>query len=803
MKYHINVQAVFIFLVIVFCPFSKLKSIDSFEHHVICSLKNKIKNQRCRNYYNKLIHEATYKIKQQCKSMYQNSVDTNDHYAHRRDTVFFIHFDHNFYTWTLYKPSFIPYEQFIELAKKTYGSFGLQVEFQHDKKISITKRDIGFDNEYLTLDEFETYKNMDDATFTTKITKLHNKIDSVQDATQEIETLQKMQKMQKLFFWHLKIPTTGILPGDQFDIQDAYKPLAWHFLLWDLAPKKGEGAHVAIIDTGISAFNLQEQEFSDIYKKNINITMPNILQTYGYNLVSENGLDPIRQIAINFGHYCDHTKFNSDELMQKLPEWILEFVKNKNKIHLEQYFIKNAKKTYLDKSRSILNKEGEKALKDLLNGKYGITPLEKDPFFHIAHLKDPYNQAILLETLPAPKIIGNEDPFAAGHGTFTQGVVNGKIYNNLGISGLAPHAQVTMIKAFHDSGTTNKTTLNAALQRAIVLKNPIVSMSLKITDEIDTVTDAPLKALIDSIDYVVAASGNDGTSKELANKEAYPAKFDSVAFDVGAFQYDRGTYPVCSFTQKELEVGPKFVAPGFDILSAGLTPDQTDDSMYVFMAGTSIAVPVITGFLALVLAEFQDVFTREQILKVIYKFSMKLNHDDVWQKYIKLGTPDMRSTLLCLHVLQSLQNTLKDNKKYLFQNNFDNLIQAIYTINYHAPQYYGEQISACCINNFAGYAKALEAKSPALLSSYFIPSPSNVTSCVQFIANLILTTIDAKKYHDKKHFRNFIVDENKKLLTSLQTIIATKKINLFVELSPSAQKRINCALTVRTSSKIV
>ena len=126
-----------------------------------------------------------------------------------------------------------------------------------------------------------------------------------------------------------------------------------------------------------------------------------------------------------------------------------------------------------------------------------------------------------------------------------------------------------MIKAFNDNGSTNKTTLNAALQRAITLRNPIVSMSLKITDEVDKVADAPLKELIDGIDYVVAASGNDGNSKLLHNKEAYPAKFDSVAFDVGAFQYNDGDYDVCSFTQMEPNIGPKFVAPGFDIFSYG------------------------------------------------------------------------------------------------------------------------------------------------------------------------------------------------------------------------------------------
>lgn len=778
---------------IILLHFDAITSIDASSHHIIFSLQQSPKNKHEHRLCNHRIHQATYEIKQQCKLQYKNSIDKNHHYPHRRDTVFFIHFNHKFHNWTLYKPSFISYNAFVKLAKKIYQQYDLQVICNKDQLVELTKTDLGFNNNFLTLDEFEKYKNMSDVDFISEINELKKNASFFYDNSQKIKNLENIQKMQKFFFWHWQIPTTGLLVDKKFDIDDQFKPLAWHFLLWDLAPKKGKGAHVAIIDTGISAFNLQNKEFDGTYKKNINITMPDVLQKYGYNLVSENGLDPIRQIAINFGHYCDHEKFDSDELMHDLPGWIIEFIKNKNKIQLEQYFISNAKKDYLNDGSSTLSKKGEEVFKDLLYGKYGIIPSGKKSFFHIVKLDDPYNEEVLLETLPAPKLIGNDDAFAAGHGTFTQGIVNAQLYNDRGIYGLAPQAQVTMIKAFNDGGTTNKTTLNAALQRAIALKNPIVSMSLKITDEIDKVVDAPLKELINSIDYVVAASGNDGNKKKLHNKEAYPAKFDSVAFDVGAFQYDKGKYSVCSFTQKEPEIGPKFVAPGFDIFSSGLTPDQTVDSMYLFMAGTSIAVPIVTGFLALVLAEFQDIFTREQILKVIYKFSIKLNDDEIWQKYIKLGTPDMRSSLLCLHVLKKLQEKLDGDLKYSFDDNFDNLVEAIYTINYFVPSFYEKEIGASLMNNFADYSDALQSKTPTKsIGEFFNPSMHDLSECIDFIAQSILTAINSKKYSGK-------VDCNKELLESIKNIVSTKKHNLFTKLSSSSQKRINGALAPRLS----
>ena len=800
MSYYFKLRSILIFFTIILTS-NIITCMKTVDYQVHCFLQQKFKNKHERKIYNQLIHQATWEIKQQCKKIYKNFIEQSSHYPHRRDTVFFIHFDHKTNGWTIHKPSFIPYNKFVKLIKKIYAQYGLQVTCSHDDVVKIAKTELDFEHDYLTLEQFEQYKKMSEEEFTSKISELEKQ--SSFDNSIEARNFRRAQMMQKFLFWHLQIPTTGLLLGGKFGIDEKYRPLAWHLSLWDLAPKKGQGANVAIIDTGASAFNLQEKEFSETYKKNINITVPDTLQNYGYNLVSENGLDPIQQISISFAHYCDHTKFDSDEFMQNLPEWIIDFIKNKNELQFEHFFTKNAKKEYLTSNKGDLNENGKERLKDLLYGKYGIAPSGENPFFHIVHVQAPYDQEVLLETLPTPKTIGNGNPLSAGHGTFTQGVVNAKTHDNLGISGLAPQAKVTMIKAFNDNGTTNKTTLNAALQRALTLDNSIVSMSLKITDKIDKVADAPLKELIDSIDYVVAASGNDGGDSKIGKKEAYPAKFGSVAFDVGSFQYDDGDYNVSPFTQMEPKIGPKFVAPGSNIFSAGLTPDQTSDSMYLFMSGTSIAVPVITGFIALVLGEFQDVFTREEILKVIYKFSMKFNNDSVWQKYIKLGTPDMRSSLLCLHTLKSLQEELeaKPELNYSFKNHFNNLVQAIYTINYYVPSCYSEEIATSFTNNFANFNKVVKLKQPDIKGlSFLTPTSQNLSTQIDFICKFILNAIPGN--HKKSPLSKTTKNLHEKLLKSLQSTLATKKLNLFAKLSLSSQNRINMALKSNKSCMI-
>lgn len=770
------------YLLVAICVISNLYTTitfasDATRHHVICSLKNSPTTKITKRLCNESIHDATYDINLACKKLYVDDIEHNDFYQYHRNTVFIVHMHHNFNSWTLYKPSFIPYNQFVKLVKKIYGQYGLQVICNHDSIVNITSCPTGA--QFLTLDEFEKYK---------KITP--EELDSVSQEVDpaKFELYENIKKMQKYFFWHLQIPTTGLYHDDRFDIPDKYKPLAWHYGLWDLAPKKGLGARVALIDTGVSAFSLEDKNFQSFYKKNINLTAANNLLDYGYNLISKNGLDPIRQIQINLANFCDHQKFDSYDCMEQLPEMIIDIVRNQNSLPFEQYFAKYAKNRYLESDKKTLNQEGKGVLKDLVYGKYGIAPSGKDSFFHIAYLDKPYEEFAIVETLPAPQINNNESPSSAGHGTFTQGIINGKLYQEQGITGLAPQAEVTMIKAFHDNGRTNKTTLTAALQRAVTLKNPIVSMSLKITDEFDKSKDAPLKELIDSIDYVVAASGNDGQSQKLKNKEAYPAKFDSVAFDVGAFSFQDNKYPVCAFTQKELPIGPKFVAPGMNIFSSGLVSDQTEDSMYVFMSGTSIAVPIITGFIALVTAEFQDDFTREELLKVIYKFSIKLGNDEIWQNYIKLGTPDMRSVLLCLHVLKSLKHYLQEhpNKNYTFAKNFDAFVQAIYTINYYTPSQY-EAITKCSLTqDLAQYTRIIKEKGDTVsVSPWFTPQAQNLDTCVQAIQNVILQAIN----------------ENTKSLEGLaelvKKIMSQAKLNLFANLAQQAQDRVTKALTPR------
>ena len=776
------------------------------ESHVICTLYKEPKNRLQHQKWNGAIFAAVKDLKSIVEAKYQSHYKKSDHYKHKDDTVFFIDFNFFLGHFTLHCPSYINYENFIFEAGKIFKKYKLPIRFSQDSKISITNNETSYEGASFSLKDFTHYSQMDDDDFQKQINDLQDKSltdhDSKTDFVGKIHDLEMARKMKKLFFWHLETPLTGLLPTKTFSIDESFIPLSWKYSLWELAPKQGEGVQVFVIDTGVAAFETVDKDFEKVYKKNINLSMPpQSLDHYGYNLISENGLDPIQQIAVNFFQYCDPHKSDMHELLFNLPVWIKEFVSSGNIVQIEKFFIKSAKNTLLSDDKGSLNEEGRRAFKIILHGEYGIAPKSEKPFFDVVSLTSPYSSQALLQTIPMPKINSSQSTFDAGHGTFTYGVINGKQVSQQGVIGIAPEANTFMIKAFDDNGATTKTTLNAALQKTLMMSGSspsVVSMSLKVTDSIDLHDDVDntLKRLIDATDYVVAASGNNGDAQYphyAGLKEAYPARFDSVAFDVGAFGYDDGKYPVCSFTQREPRIGPKFAAPGFNIFSSGLIPSQTEESMYLFMAGTSVAVPVVTGFVALALAEFHDTFSKEQLLKVIYRSAIKMNNSRDWQKDILLGAIDMRSSLLCLHVLKYIKTLVSSNElKYAFDKKFNNLVAAIHAVIFYQPTCYGRKLGVDFSKNFTGYVKAVETikvkktnfYSPELTDSMEF-SGDRVQDGVNFIAELLCRAIDDKKYHS--------VEIDKELLQTLRDILL-KDIDLFKHLSEEANQRINAAL---------
>lgn len=702
-------------------------------------------------------------------------------YNHKRNEVFFTRVDHDFGSFTLYIPDGVPQNIVVKQLKSILDNFGLAFHIDKDIAIHIalaSKSDIGLEGIALTLQELEALKRAQRAVETKNDTVL---LEALEKKTKKLSSIKEQA------FWHQRIPTTGLRLEPPF-YPPAYPFIPHMFSLWQLAPKKGRGIKVAIIDTGVSAASFENDTR---YKKNLDLTLPETMLHEGLNIVSHNGLDPIEQLVNVVYPSIDPQKFNEVEISQEVIRWIYDYLQSKKVDKIISYLKTKGKRELFD-NKGELTLEGKKIVDAITTGPYGIDAHQGANPLTIATMQEPYNKAVIQQLIPVVPISNQNITYIAGHGSHTYGLVAASLQkngntpeNDTGVCGIAPEASVFMIKAFKDDGTSDKSTLIAALKKAIFYNADIVNLSLKIADSMDLTASLSklLEKMVGLIPYVVAASGNGGDPylrNYVGSIVAYPARFDSVAFDVGSFGCKNMKCSIDTFSQYEKNIGPKFVAPGFNILSSALIPNQKEDSMYVFMDGTSMAAPIMTGFVALMLAEFQKDFTREEMLSVCYTSVFRMHNNTDWNEKVLLGVLDMRTALFVLHVLQEAR------KQPILKNvTFNKLLTAIYEIIYAAPNSYGK--SALQGADFTGdfmtyFERAQQNLQNFKQENYF--KIITINDAIQYVINSLLAA-----YNEKQNIKGNTVNNN--VLQRISTILkANTDPDIFGHLKKEIKNRI-------------
>lgn len=457
--------------------------------------------------------------------------------------------------------------------------------------------------------------------------------------------------------WHLQVETTGFYA----DKKSSYIP--YQFSLWELAPKKGRGATVALFDTGIAAFEIAAKQ---AYMRHQNLFWTMWDPHENYNCCNKGLKTFLNYIA---------TFLKSEETIAErtaIP-FIIEYCTMGKTDLLLEFLKKHGNTTLFNKG--VLTAFGRNVLFELTEGRRGIMPRGTIRFFTPVILTHPVQQTAIFEFLPVSTLSSNyKNKVASAHGTHIYGLINAQEDIQYGgLCGIAPYAHCIMIKVCTDGGTSDVETVLYALKKAKELNADIINMSLKIeTNGQNDLCQALEEQLKKS--YFVVASGGNALSQEECLKEAYPACLKSIPFDIGAFSYDGEQYAICPFSQYEEKNGPKFVAPGFNILSTGIPSAQGD---YLFLSGSSMATALMSGFVALMVAEFKEDFSREQLLKVCYCNVKRLGRELEWYKKSLLGVLDMRTVLFTLHVCKALKNRVK---KDLFQQQFDLYVRVIQMI---------------------------------------------------------------------------------------------------------------------------
>lgn len=196
-----------------------------------------------------------------------------------------------------------------------------------------------------------------------------------------------------------------------------------------------------------------------------------------------------------------------------------------------------------------------------------------------------------------------------GHGTHIAGIIAGSGYSSNGkYTGIAPKANILPIKALDENGSGNTSDIIKAISWAIETKDQyntkIINLSLGSPVNNPCSKDPLCKATKEATDnglVVVVAAGNSGPSK----KSILSPGISPNVITVGAVDDKRtpntSDDTIASFSSrgptKEGLNKPDIVAPGVNIMSLS----NTKQNGYTSLSGTSMATPVISGAIALLL----------------------------------------------------------------------------------------------------------------------------------------------------------------------------------------------------------
>ena len=113
------------------------------------------------------------------------------------------------------------------------------------------------------------------------------------------------------------------------------------------------------------------------------------------------------------------------------------------------------------------------------------------------------------------------------------------------------------------------------------------------------------------------------------------------------------------------------------------------------VSGTSFSTAMMSGFLALVLSEYKNVFSKEEIAEIFKTCSVKLAPS--WNDRVVFGMVDMRKTLLACRALKELkgalparcykkkflENVIMINENIKYDGNDITFVHELYTKNHN------------------------------------------------------------------------------------------------------------------------
>lgn len=219
-----------------------------------------------------------------------------------------------------------------------------------------------------------------------------------------------------------------------------------------------------------------------------------------------------------------------------------------------------------------------------------------------------------------------------GHGTHVAGIITGHDARGRYI-GVAPKAHVISVRIADEHGVGSESSLLRGLQwvydRRIADEIRVVNLSVSVAMPAPA-TISPVSAAVERLwqggVVVVASAGNRGDDLDAA---WYAPANNPFIITAGAVDHSGTVAPdddrLAWFSSRgraqEGRIKPDIVAPGRKIvapLAGGTTvlatglPERIADDRYIRLSGTSMAAPIVSGIVALILERYPDL-TPDQV----------------------------------------------------------------------------------------------------------------------------------------------------------------------------------------------
>jgi len=233
-----------------------------------------------------------------------------------------------------------------------------------------------------------------------------------------------------------------------------------------------------------------------------------------------------------------------------------------------------------------------------------------------------------------------------GHGTHVAGIIGGDGSESSGkYIGVAPMVNIINVKVSNDDGSARMQDVVQGLQWVLENKDTynirVVNLSLN-SAVAESYNTSPLDAAVEILWFnsivVVVSAGNTGSGT------IYPPANDPFVITVGAMD-DKGTAVItddmlANFSAygniENGSVKPDLVAPGKNIIArivnqnmglAGSHPANKVGTQYFKMSGTSMAAPMVSGAVALLLQD-EPGLTPDQV-----KYRLMATANKSWSEY--------------------------------------------------------------------------------------------------------------------------------------------------------------------------